>query len=78
MAEPLDTDNCQYIYCAVCLEIQQELASKGQQPQLAITLVYGTACCDEHRRRVDGFGQAVFGAKRFHTRGEREYTPRRT
>jgi hypothetical protein len=70
MADVLTTDNCQLIYCAVCLEVQSELAAKGLDPQLAITLVYGTAVCEEHRRRVDGFSQAVFGAKRFHTRGD--------
>lgn len=61
----------QYQYCAVCLEVQRELEAKGEPVQLAITTVYGTAVCEEHRRRVDGFGQAVFGAKRFLGRDER-------
>jgi hypothetical protein len=70
MSEPLTTDNCQIIFCAVCLEIQRELAETGGSPQMAITIVDGTACCEEHRRRVDGFAQAVRGARRFLSKGQ--------
>jgi L-asparaginase/Glu-tRNA(Gln) amidotransferase subunit D len=78
MSEPLTTDNYQIIYCAVCLEVTQELSAKGRVPEMAITIVRGTAVCEEHRRRVDGFDQAVFGAKRFLTRDDRQasYGPR--
>ena len=68
--EPLTTANCQIIYCAVCLEVMRELEAKGQVPQMAITIVDGTATCEEHRRRIDGYANAVRGARRFLTRDD--------
>ena len=56
----------QYIFCAVCMECQD----LGKTPELAITIVDGTAVCEEHRRRVDGYANAVRGARRFLQRDE--------
>lgn len=61
----VEQGDLQYIYCAVCLELQD----LGKQHDLAITIVSGTAVCEDHRRRVDGFHNAVRGARRFLERG---------
>lgn len=55
----------QYLYCAVCLEVQRELEEANKQVELAITMVDGTAVCEEHRRRVKGYDNAVRGARRY-------------
>lgn len=68
MTQPATTADIQYIWCAVCLEINRELEEAGKSPQLAITIIDGTAACEEHRRRVDGYANAVRGARRFHQR----------
>lgn len=60
----MNPEDIQYIYCAVCLDVQQQLEAAGQQVQLAITIVDGTAACEEHRRRVKGYDNAVRGARR--------------
>lgn len=66
----------QYIYCAVCLEVQRELEEAKKQVELAITMVDGTAVCEEHRRRVKGYDNAVRGARRFLQRENGTYQPR--
>lgn len=68
MTQPASQSDIQYIWCAVCLEINRELEAAGKTPQLAITIIDGTAACEEHRRRVDGYAQAVRAARRFHGR----------
>lgn len=73
----VNTTDLQYIWCAVCLEVQREMEANGQTPNLAITFVDGTAVCEEHRRRVNGFTQAVLGARRYHTRDSNDSYPRR-
>lgn len=62
MIEPTDL---QYIWCSICLEVNDDLTAAGKQPQVAITITRGEAVCEDHRRRVDGFGNAVRAAKRF-------------
>lgn len=58
----------QYIYCAVCMECQDLIA----QPQLAVTIVNGTAACEEHRRRASfNFGSVVSNARKFYQEGPR-------
>jgi hypothetical protein len=65
-------DDLQYIYCAVCLECQDLLQAKGKEAQVAITIVNGTAVCEEHRRRANfSFGQLVSNARKFYQDGPR-------
>lgn len=66
----------QYVYCAVCLEVQRELEEAKKQVELAITVVDGTAVCEEHRRRVKGYDNAVRGARRFLQRESGTYQQR--
>ena len=68
MAEPLTTDNVQYLYCAACLEMQDL-----KTPELAITIVNGHAVCEEHRRRATNMsiGSLVSASRKFHTDGPR-------
>ena len=79
MTQAQAPDWYQYIWCAVCLEIERELAEAGKTPQVAITIIDGTAACTEHRRRVDGYANAVRGARRFHQRDQNGFSapPRR-
>jgi hypothetical protein len=63
----------QYIYCAVCLELQD----LGHTPAVAITIARGHAVCDEHRQRVDGLGGAVRGARAFLSRQQNGDRPPR-
>jgi anthranilate/para-aminobenzoate synthase component II len=68
----LTQDQLQYIFCAVCLDCQDLLEAKGQEVQLAITIVAGTAACEEHRRRVSfNYGQVVSNARKFYQEGPR-------
>jgi len=65
-------DDLQYLYCAVCMECQDLLSAKGREPQVAITIVNGTAVCEEHRRRANfSFGQLVSNARKFYQDGPR-------
>lgn len=67
-------DQLQYLYCAVCLECQD---IEGVEVQLAITIVDGSAVCEEHRRKVKGYDNAVRGARRFYQqRNDPSYQPR--
>lgn len=76
MSAPLTADQLQYLYCAVCLETQDLKPDVA----LAITIVNGTAACEEHRRRVAfSFDSVVRNARKFLTdgpRSQREYSPR--
>lgn len=65
----VDRSDLQYLYCAVCLELQD----LDRTPELAITISSGIAVCEEHRRRVDGFTAAVRAARRHIERGNNNY-----
>jgi len=71
MSEPLTQEHLQYLYCAVCLECQDVLPA-GQTPQMAITIINGTAACEEHRRRCRfDIGQVIANARKFYQEGPR-------
>lgn len=64
----VETSDLQYMYCAVCLEMQDL-----KQPEMAITIVNGSAVCEDHRRRVSNIqlGAVIAGARKNASDGDR-------
>jgi hypothetical protein len=68
MSSPFTAEQLQYLYCAVCLETQD----LKPEVSMAITIVNGTATCEEHRRRVAfSFDSVVRNARKFLSDGPR-------